>query len=132
MPKTSQVSHPSFSMNEAVGTETLCVYYAFHLPGSSTEVVLQVNTWVDVPSQATSSEGWTQDWAQARLQAVQTIPDLGDGAFFRDGRLTFKKNDLYVTIEASETDLDLKTSAGENRQRAIEKQIALDILGRLG
>ena len=35
-------------------------------------------------------------------------------------------------IEATETDLDLKTPLGVEKQAAIEKQIALDMLNRLG
>ena len=131
-PQISQVNHPVFSTGNAPGTETSCVYYAFHLPGSSAEVVLQVNTWVDVPSQTPPSKGWTQDWAQAKSEAGQAISGIGDGAFFEGGRLTFKKKDLYVTVEAMETDLDLKTPTGASKQVSIEKQIVRDILSRLG
>jgi hypothetical protein len=130
-PQISQVRHPVFSPRSAAGTETSCVYYTFHLPGSDREVVLQVNYWVDVPSSSTSSDAWVQAWDQAKSQASQLVPGIGDDAFIKDNRLTFRASDVYVTVEATETDLDLKTSAGLNKQGAIEKQLALDMLSRL-
>jgi hypothetical protein len=128
----NQVEHPIFSVQNAPGTETSCVFYAFHLPGSSAEIMLQVNYWVDVPSQSASRKAWAQEWTQAKSEAGQPTLGIGDDAFFKDGRLTFEKGDLYVTIEATETDLDLKTPLGVEKQAAIEKQIALDMLNRLG
>ena len=49
----------------------------------------------------------------------------------KDGRLTVKKGDMYVTFEATQTDLDLKTPSGMSKQFAIEKQVALDFLNHL-
>jgi len=130
-PQISQVTHPIFSTENAAGKETSCDFYAFHLPGSSAEVMLQVNYWVDVPSPSASSDVWTQAWTQAKSKAAQRdMSGIGDDSFYTDGRLTFKKGNLYVTIEAAETDLDLKTPTGLDRQVAIEKQIALDMLRR--
>jgi hypothetical protein len=130
-PQVTEVNHPAFLPGNTPGTETNCVYYTFYLPGSRSQVVLEANYWLYVPAQNTLPEALHQDWTKAISQASQTIPDLGDGAFFRNGRLTFKKNELYATIEANETDLDLKTSAGVDKQIAIEKQIALDMLRHL-
>lgn len=131
-PQVTHVDHPIFSTGNAPGTETSCVYYTFHLPGSKEEVVLQVTYWLDLPASTAPAETWSQEWAQAKAQAEQIIPALGDEAFFYNGRMTFKTNDLYVTVEATETNLDPNTPAGVDKQLAIEKQIALDILGRLG
>ena len=130
-PQVTEVNHPVFLPGNAPGTETTCIYYTFYLPGSRSQVVLEVNYWLYVPAQNTPPKALHQGWTEAISQASQTIPDLGDGAFFRNGRLTFKKSDLYVTIEANETDLNLKTSAGVDKQIAIEKQIALDMLRHL-
>jgi len=130
-PQVTEVNRPIFSAGNASGTETTCVYYTFYLPGSKSQVVLQANYWLYVPASNAPAEAWPQDWTDAISQASQTIPDLGDGSFVKNGRLTFKKNDLYVTIEANETDLDLKTPAGLDKQIAIEKQIAQDMLERL-
>lgn len=131
-PQIRQVDHPIFSTGNAPGTETSCVYYTFHLPGSSTEVVLQVNYWVEIPASSAASQAWAQDWAQAKSKDVQALSGIGDDAFCNNGRLNFKKGDLYMTIEAQETDLDLKTPTGVNKQLTIEKQVALDMLNRLG
>jgi hypothetical protein len=130
-PQINQVRHPVFSPRSAAGTETSCVYYTYHLPGSNAEVVLQVTYWIDVPSPATSGDAWVQAWDQAKSEADQLISGIGDAAFVKDGRLTFRVSDVYVTVEATETDLDLKTPAGLNKQLTIEKQLALDMLSRL-
>ena len=131
-PQISQVNHPIFSTGNAPGTETSCVYYTFHLPGSIKEIVLQVNYWVDVPASTTSSQAWAQDWTRANSKATQNISGIADGAFTKDGQLTFKKGDLYVTIGAVETDWNLKVSSDVGKQLAVEQQVALDILKRLG
>ena len=94
--------------------------------------MLQVNYWVDFPSFSSSGDAWSTAWKQAKSEAVQqNIPGLGNDSFYKSGRLTFEKGDLYVTIEAIETDIDLKTQAGMDRQNAIEKQVALDMLNRM-
>jgi hypothetical protein len=85
---------------------------------------------VDVPAQATPS-AWTQLWTQASSEAAQILPGIGDGAFYNDGRVTFKKDNLYVTIEVVGTALDTNTSAGRDQQLDMEKQVALDALSRL-
>jgi hypothetical protein len=131
-PQINDVEHPIFSTGHASGTETSCVYYAFYLPGSKSEVMLQVNYWLDVPAPTASAEAWSQDWAQAKSVATQTISGLGNEAFFNNGQLTFKMDNWYVTVEATETDLDLKTPVGVNQQVAIEKQIAIDMLDHQG
>jgi len=131
-PQISQVSHPIFSTGNASGTETSCVYYAFHLPGSIKEIVLQVNYWVDIPASGTSGQAWMQDWTQANSKATQTISGIADGAFVKNGQLIFKKGDLYVTIGATETDWNLKVPTDVEKQLAVEKQVALDMLTRLG
>ena len=38
----------------------------------------------------------------------------------------------YVTVEATESDLDLNTPVGTSQQLAIEKQIAIDMLDHQG
>ena len=131
-PQISQVSHPIFSTGNAPGTETSCVYYTFHLPGSIKEIVLQVNCWIDVPASTSPSQAWAQDWTQANSKATQNISGIADGAFTKDGQLVFKKGDLYVTIGAVETDWNLKVSTDTGKQLAVEKRVALDILKHFG
>lgn len=131
-PEISQVDHPVFSTGNAPGTETSCVYYAFHLPGSNEEIVLQVNTWVDVPSPSISGTTWMQDWENAKSSADQAVAGVGDDAFFKDGRMSLKKGDVYLTVEAMETDFNLGTPSTLKKQFTLEKQIALAMLGRLG
>ena len=131
-PQINQVEHPIFSKGHASGTETSCIYYAFYHPGSKSEVMLQVNYWLDIPAPNASAQAWSQDWTQAKSVATQNIPDLSNDAFFKDGQLTFKMDNWYVTVEATETDLDLKTPVGVNQQIAIEKQIAVDMLDHQG
>jgi hypothetical protein len=131
-PQVDEVEHPIFATGHASGTETSCEFYAFYLPGSKSEVMLQVNYWIDVPAPYASAELWNDDWTQARSTAAQTVSDLGNEAFFKDGQLSFKMDNWYVTVEATESDLDLKTPVGANQQLAIEKQIAIDMLARKG
>jgi hypothetical protein len=131
-PQVNDVEHPIFSAGHASGTETSCIYYAFYHPGLKSEVMLQVNYWLDVPAPNASSAAWFQDWTQAKSVATQTVSGLGNEAFFNNGQLTFKMDNWYVTVEATETDLDLKTPVGVNQQVAIEKQIAIDMLDHQG
>ena len=131
-PQTNDVEHPIFSIGHASGTETSCIYYAFYHPGLKSEAMLQVNYWLDVPAPNASVQAWSQDWAQAKAVATQNISGLGNEAFFNNGQLTFKMDNWYVTVEATETDLDLTTSVGVNQQIAIEKQLAVDMLDHQG
>jgi hypothetical protein len=129
--QVSQVNHLVFSTATISATESSCVYYVFHEPGSKDMELLQVTYWVDIPGQATPSV-WAQVWVDAGSKAAQAVSGIGDGAFYNDGRLTFKKGSLYVTIEIVGTNLNTDTSAGVNQQIKMEKQIALDALSRLG
>ena len=131
-PQVDDVEHPIFSTGHASGTETSCVFYAFYLPDSKSKVMLQVNYWIDVPASYASPEFWADDWTQARSRATQTVSDLGNEAFFKDGQLSFKMDNWYVTVEATESDLDLNTPVGTSQQLAIEKQIAIDMLDHQG
>ncbi|MEJ2555173.1 MAG: hypothetical protein P8186_02855 [Anaerolineae bacterium] len=127
----SQVNHLVFSKATISATESSCVYYVFHEPGSKDMELLQVTYWVDRPDQAAPS-AWAQVWVDARATAAQAVSGIGDGAFYHDGRLTFKKGSLYVTIEIVDTNLNTDTSAGAHQQIEMEKRIALDTLSRLG
>lgn len=91
--------------------------------------MLQVNYWVDTPNQATPA-AWAQVWADASSQAAQPVSGIGDGAFYENGKMSFKKGDIYMTIEVIGTgnSLDTTTSAGVEQQIKIEKQIAQDAL----
>lgn len=129
-PKTSQVNHPIFAKQNAPASEATCVYYAYHQPGEKTMEMLQVTYWIDIPNQATPT-AWAKVWSDASSQGAQAVSDVGDAAFFANGRLTFKKGNTYVTIEAIGTYLNTGTSTGEKQQIQIEKRLALDALGRL-
>jgi hypothetical protein len=123
------VDHPIFSQASVDANETSCTNYVFHRPGKSNEVMVQVTYWVDLPSQSASST-WTQLWAQSSAQARQPVPGVGDGAFYNNGRLTFKKGNYYVTIGIIDTQLSTDTSPGMNRLIDMEKQLALAALSR--
>jgi hypothetical protein len=128
-PQVSRVTHVVFSTQNVSANEISCVYYVFHLPGKNTEQVLQVNYWVDTPEKAADA-AWAQIWADASSQAAQSISGIGDGAFYENGKLTFKKGDIYMTLEITGTSdtLDTKTNAGVEQQIKLEKQVALDAL----
>jgi hypothetical protein len=126
-----QVNHLVFSTATISATESSCVYYVFHKPGSKDMEMLQVTYWVDIPDQAAPS-AWAQVWVDARSKAGQAVSGIGDDAFYNDGRLTFKKDSLYVAIEIVGTNLNTDTSAGVNQQIEMEKRMALDALSRLG
>ncbi len=126
-PQMSQVSHPAFSTASLAATELACTFYVFHRPGHSDEQMLQVNYWIDAPS-AADAGAWAQAWAQAKAGRAQAVPGLGDDAFYANGRLTFKKGPVYVTVEA----LNQDTTLGNGQQIDIEKQVALDALGHMG
>ncbi len=129
--QVSQVNHLVFSTETISATESSCIYYVFYKPGSKDMELLQVTYWVDIPDQAAPS-AWAQVWVDARSKAVQAVSGIGDDAFYNDGRLTFKKGSLYVTIEIVGTNLKTDSSAGVNQQIEMEKRIALDALSRLG
>jgi hypothetical protein len=125
-PQVSPTVHPVFSTTSIATTEVACTFYVFHRPGSKVERMLQVNYWVDVPASA-NANAQAQIWLQAKSLGAQTIPGIGDDAFYANGRLTFEKSPAYVTIEALTND----TSTGPAQQLDIEKQIAVDMLKRL-
>jgi hypothetical protein len=126
--KTSQVNRLSFSTESVSASESSCIYYEFHKPGSKDMSMLQATYWVDVPDQTTPS-AWAQVWADARSKTMQAVPGIGDDAFYDNGRLTFRKGSIYVTLEAVGVNVNLE--AGANQQLEIEKQLALDMLSRL-
>lgn len=128
-PQVSQAGHVAFSTQSVSANEISCVYYVFHLPGSITGQVLQVSYWVDTPAQATPA-AWAQVWTDASSKASQSVSGIGVDAFYEDGKLTFKKGDIYMTIEVVGTGANLNTStpAGMEDQLKIEKQVALDAL----
>jgi hypothetical protein len=127
--QTGVVTHAIFSTEKVTATQSSCINYAFHLPGSIDGEMLQVTYWVDVPA-ATPASAWAKLWTDASAQAAQTISGIGDGAFFSHGRLTFKDGDLYITLEAIGTKLNTDTSVGVTQQITIEKQLALDAFNR--
>jgi hypothetical protein len=127
--KVQHVDQPVFATQAAPATESSCIYYIFHQPGKATGQTLQITYWLDVPDQPGSAQ-WTQAWADA-ANAGQQVPGIGDSAFTNNGRLTFKRGDVYITIDLTTTYLDLNTSAGVEQQMQIARQTASDILGRL-
>jgi hypothetical protein len=132
-PQTNEVDHVIFSAKKISVKETSCTYYVFHKPGKADSQMLQVTYWIDTPNQA-GPGAWAQVWsdAAANSKGVQAVSGFGNSAFFYNGRLTFKKDNLYVTIEAIGTKLNTNTSAGAAQQMQIEKQIAQDAFNRMG
>ncbi len=130
-PQIAQVDHPIFSASNAPGAETSCVYYSFYLPGSHSEVVLQVNYWLDLPASASAEPLWKQDWTSARAAGTNGLSGIADAAFYKNGRLSFQKDDVYVTVQAVETDWNSGSASDMQKQLAVEKQIATDILSHL-
>jgi hypothetical protein len=129
-PQVSQVNHVVFSTERVSAREVSCTYYVFYHPGKKDQVLLQVTYWVDLPDQTTASV-WTQVWADAASKATQSVSGIGDQAFYTNGRLSFKKGSIYVTVEVIDTELNTQTPAGENQRLDMEKRIALDALNRL-
>ncbi len=126
----SQVNHLIFSTEAVSATEVSCVFYVFYPPGYSHRQVLQVTYWLDVPGQA-APDTWAQVWADAKSKAAQTVSGVGNDAFYNGGRLTFKQDNVYVTLEIIGTSLNTDTKAGVSQQVQWEKQIALDVQGNL-
>jgi hypothetical protein len=126
----SVVNHPVFTTQPISATESSCIYYVFHLPGSKDMKLLQITYWVDLPHQVAASV-WAQAWVDASAAVTQTVSGIGEGAFFHGGRLSFKQDSTYLTVEAIGTDLQTDTSAGLAQQMEIEKTVAQDMLGRL-
>ncbi len=129
-PKITSVDHPAFSMQRAPGMETSCVYYSFYLPGSHSEIVLQVNYWLDVPRSGSAFQAWQQAWTSSALNK-QAAPRIGDGSFYANGQVSFKRADLYMTVAATETDWNLSLASDRNKQLALERQVAEDMLSHL-
>jgi hypothetical protein len=124
-----QVNHVIFSTENISATEASCLDYAFHLPGSMNGEMLQVTYWTDVPN-GTPASTWAKVWTDAKSQAAQAVPGIGDDAFYNHGRLTFKDGPIYVTLEVKGTKLNTDTSVGVTQQITIEKQLALDAFNR--
>jgi hypothetical protein len=129
-PGIASVDHPAFSVQHAPGRETSCDYYSFYLPGSHSEIVLQVHYQLGVPASASAAQVWQQAWAAA-LAAGTAEPGIADGAFYRDGLLSFEKDNFYLTIEATETDRDLSTASDRGKQLTVERKLGQDIVARL-
>jgi predicted small lipoprotein YifL len=123
--QVSQVGHPIFTTQPAPADEVTCVFYEFHNPGKSTQELLQVTYWVDMPGQEASAAAWGLAWSQA-AQAGQAVTGAGDQAFFdSNGRLTFRQGDLYFTVEI------VDTSRTPEQRSQIAKQVAADMLQHL-
>lgn len=130
----SQSNHADqaiFSSDRVSVNELSCVYLAFHRPSSDTGTFYQVTYWADTPDQATPTE-WNQVWTDSAAKALQAIPNIGESAFYSNGRLTFKMNNTYVTIEVLSNRFDTKTPVGVSQQIELEKAIALKALNRMG
>jgi hypothetical protein len=126
----SAVDHVIFSPDNVSANESACVYLAFHNPSSLKGTSYQITYWVDQPNQATASQ-WAQVWTDARAKAAQVVSGVGDDAFYDNGRLTFKKGSVYVTIEVLSTRLSTDTPEGVNQQIEMEKTLALEALSRM-
>ncbi len=124
---TNQVIFPAAPVSV---NEYYCLYMSFHLPSSKNGAYYQVTYWVDTPDRATPSE-WAQAWTEGESHATQSISGVGDGAFYSDGRLTFKKGTTYVTVEVISTKIDTSIAAGVSQQIDIEKKVALTALSRM-
>jgi hypothetical protein len=125
--KRAEVNHTIFSTQPISATESSCIYYVFHRPGHTDQKLLQITYWLDVRGQATAA-AWDQVWTAARSNAAQAVSGIGDGAFYNDGRLSFKKGSLYVTIEIITAGQDYNIAPGSAQQLDLEKQVALFML----
>jgi hypothetical protein len=128
--QVSQVDRPVFATENISATELSCIYYVFHQPGSKEMLFLQVTYWVDLPGSVTPA-AWIRAWTEASAQATEAVSGIGDAAFYKDGRLSFEKGSVYVTIEVIGTGLNAGASGGTSQQIDMEKQMALDALTRL-
>ncbi len=70
-------------------------------------------------------------WTDAQARAARPVPNVGDIAFYGNGRLTLKKGDIFLTIEVPDTKLDTRTPAGIEQQIAIEERLARYSLDRM-
>ncbi len=118
-----------FSNERVAADEYTCVYLAFHLSGSASGNSYQVTYWVDKRGQTPAGE-WAQVWDDSKSHAEQVISGVGDDAFYKAGRLTFKKGDTDMTIEVLASKLDTSTPEGVAQQIDYEKKIALKALSR--
>ncbi|MCL4562867.1 MAG: hypothetical protein M1281_19915 [Chloroflexi bacterium] len=91
--------------------------------------MLEVTYWVDVPGGASTAD-WQRVWTAAG-QAGDSVPGIGDGAFFNDGRLTFEQDNVYFTLAINSIRLKITPTVGGNQTLDLEKQLALDILNQL-
>ncbi len=119
-----------FSTQRVSANEAYCIYNAFHNPGAGAGTTYQLTYWVDTPAQATPEE-WAKIWTDAKSKAARPISDIGDDAFYNQGKLTFKKGSTYVTVEVGSTRIDTATADGVNQQIDIEKTAAQKALSRM-
>ncbi len=118
-----------FSNARVSADEYNCVYLAFHNSGSASGNSYQITYWVDRLG-STPAGQWAQVWNDAKSGGVQTVPGVGDDAFYKNGRLTFKKGDVYMTIEILDSKTNTDTPEGQAHQIDLEKQVALKALSR--
>lgn len=118
-----------FSNTRVSADEYVCIYFAFHNSGSVNGTTYQITYWVDRPG-STPANQWAQAWNDSKSGAAQSVSGVGDDAFYKEGRLTFKKGNAYVTIEVLATKMDTNTTEGMNQQIDLEKKVALKALMR--
>ncbi len=130
-PTATPTTAPAAASGSApTGTETTCLFFDFHQPGSQTGWMLQVTYTVDVPNPS-SAQAWTQAWAAAKAKAGPPVSGLGDDAFADGGNLYIKKGDTYLTFDSVDTHVDGTTPAGKQQLLDYNKQLAQAALSRL-
>ncbi len=126
--KVDTVNHLIFTQDQTPGLESSCLYYTYNVSAKKTGHSYQITYWVDRPGQATQQQ-WTNLWATTRAAAVQPVSGLGDDGFFNGGILTFKKGDLYISVQVLRMDANDQVTPAD--QLASEKLVAEKALGRL-
>jgi hypothetical protein len=127
----NDVNRTIFSSEPVSATESSCIYYVFHHPGDADMKLLQITYWVDVRGRATEA-AWQQVWSEASSTATQAVSGIGEAAFYSDGRLSFRKSDVYVTIGIVTAGKDYSIAPGSAQQLDVEKQVALFMVPNMG
>ncbi len=129
--QVGSVQHLVFSPEPIQAQESSCIYYAWHRANYKDFQMRQVTYWVDVPTGADQA-AWEAAWDATRQQAARPIGGVGEQAFFKDGRLTFKQAGLYVTVEVVSVPMSTNAQEGLSQQIEMETHIAQAASRRLG
>ncbi len=122
------VDHPVFSTDTVPVIESSCLLYTYNVSALKSGHSYQTTYWVDRPAR-NEPDQWAKLWSDAESQGAQPVSGIGDEAFIKGSILTFKKGDLYVSVQVLRMDANEEASASD--QLDLDKKVALQATSRI-